>query len=242
MRFPTIVIFLSIALHGCATMSVDECASADWRAFGYEDGTNGETMGKGDKRSSACAKHGYAMNRDAYINGRNEGLSNYCTEDSGYTVGASGLPYNGVCINHNETRFLEAHSRGHQAFGFSAAAATTAGELRSAKSKHAKLDSQLQKYDGGYRDEGLSMEEHNNKVLNIWAERKYLKTIAIPHWTSENGRAKHALENYRAMVAIGNPRVNSLKPIVPVKPRPYTGPTKNDAREMVAEVFSRLGK
>ena len=63
-----------IVLQGCATMSVDECATADWRAIGYEDGTRGETLAKAQKREAACSKHGYAMDQLAYGHGRSEGL------------------------------------------------------------------------------------------------------------------------------------------------------------------------
>ncbi|MEM7281972.1 MAG: DUF2799 domain-containing protein [Pseudomonadota bacterium] len=240
MKLRALVVFLILGLSGCATMTVDQCATADWRAIGYEDGVSGEMLTKADKRGKACSKHGYVMNRDAYDVGRDSGLNLYCTEETGFALGESGKPYNGVCSAHDEAQFVRSYDRGYEMFRFTASVAMTQAKLLEAKNKHKNLDKELQKYDSGYRDEGLTMEEHNNMVLEIWAERKYLKTVAIPHWTHEKRAAQRELDAYRAKMAAGDPSLGSLRPREVQEPRPYTGATKADAREMVAEVFSRL--
>ena len=236
------MLLVCIALQGCATMSVDECATADWRAFGFEDGAKGETMAKADRRENACVKHGYAMNRDEYNVGRDMGLTNYCTPGNGYSLGEYGRAYNGVCGNHGEAVFFEAHNRGYELYGFTSAVGVTQSKHSEAKSKHSELDSQLDKYSSGYRDEGLTMEEHNNMVLGLWAERKYLAKKAIPYWDFAQRYAREELNDYKARVAAGDPAIGNLQPRQFPGPKAYHGPSKNDAREMLAEVFSNLGK
>ena len=70
-----------IALTGCATMSADQCATADWHALGFEDGSKGETLVKAERRGNACADHGYAMNRAVEDKGRHGGLGRYWPSD-----------------------------------------------------------------------------------------------------------------------------------------------------------------
>ena len=240
MKYWNLLAVAALGLQGCATMSVDDCATADWRAIGFEDGSKGETLAKADKRAKACAKHGYAMDRSAYDGGRDDGLGLYCTTATGYSLGESGRMYNGVCASHNEGAFIDAYNRGFELYTFTSAVTSAQSKLNAAQSKHAELDAKLDKYSSGYRDEGLTMEEHNNMVLGLWAERKYLAKEAIPYWTVAHRDLKSQLTDYRAKVAAGDPAVGSLQPRQYPGPRPYKGPTQADAREMLREVFSGL--
>lgn len=240
-HWSTLVITI-ILLQGCATMSVDECATADWRALGIEDGSRGETLAKAEKRGAACTKHGYAMDRSAYDIGRFEGLGLFCTPSTGYGLGERGKHYNGVCADHDEVAFLDAYNRGREMFSFTAAVSTAKSELTSVKGRHDELDSKLNKYWGGYRDEGMTTEEHNNMVLDLWAERKYLREEAIPYWNYAHQYLGEQLDEYKAKVGAGNPAIGSLQPRHFPGPERYTGPTKQDAQEMLREVFSALEK
>ncbi len=240
MKYAMVFVLVALGLQGCATMSVDECASADWRALGFEDGSKGETLDMAERRAGACAKHGYAMDRASYNSGRQTGLGLYCTQGTGYSLGASGRSYNGVCADHDEGAFLDAYNRGLELYSFTSAVAAAESELNSAQSKHAELDGQLEKYSSGYRDEGLTMEEHNNMVLGLWAERKYLASEAIPYWAFAHRDLQAQLNEYQAKVAAGDASVGSLQPRRFPGPEPYEGPTRDDAREMLREVFSGL--
>lgn len=232
---------LLLTLGGCASMSAEDCAGADWQLLGFDDGARGETTSRGERRAEQCAKHGFAMDRAAYDNGRDRGLASYCTEGIAYQLGETGGNYNGVCVDHDEPAFLDAYGRGRELHGFTQAVATAAEQRRAAQSRHDELDGQLDKYWGGYRDEGLTPEEHNEMVLNLWAERKYLATSAIPYWQEAEAVLNRELSDYRARVAVGDPAVgNDLKPTGYPGPTPYRGPTKADAREMLQEVFASL--
>jgi len=240
MKHRILLVFFMTVLTGCATMSVDECATADWRALGFEDGSKGETLVRAERRANACSKHGYAMDGEAYRSGRHAGLGLYCTARIAYRLGESGRAYTGVCVDHDENAFLAAYNRGFELFTFTSAVSSAGSGLKSAQTRHAELDSELEKYSSGYRDEGMTMDDHNNMVLALWAERKYLENEAIPYWTYAHRYLQEQLDEYRAKVAAADPRIGSLQPREFPGPEPYTGPTREDAREMVQEVFSSL--
>ena len=232
---------LALVLGGFATMSAEDCSSADWRMIGFDDGARGEPLTRAERRERDCTKHGVAMDRQSYDAGRHDGLATYCTEGVAYQLGESGRSYNGVCADHDESTFLAAYERGRELYAFTAAVATAAEQHRAATARHDELDARLDKYWGGYRDEGLTLKEHNEMVLDLWAERKYLATTAIPYWQQAEAALRRELDDYRSRVAAADPAVGTnLSPTAYAGPDPYRGPTEADAREMLKEVFSTL--
>ena len=240
MRHRVLVVLPMIALAGCATMSADQCATADWRALGFEDGSRGETLVKAARREDACADHGYAMNRAVYDNGRHAGLALYCTSQVAYGLGESGRSYTGVCVAHDEVGFLAAYKRGLELYAFTSAVSSAGSALRSAQNRFDELDGVLDQYSNGHRDEGLTTEEHNNLVLGIWAERHYLEKEALPYWTYAHRYLEEQLDDYKIKVAAASPSIGSLQPRDFPGPEPHDGPTSADARAMLQEVLGAL--
>jgi hypothetical protein len=109
-----IAISALMALSGCATMSGDECLTSDWRAIGYEDGSQGYSSNRLGERRKACAKHGVTPDFQVYQAGRTEGLKEYCQPQRGYNLGVGGGRYSGVCPSHLEPGFLDAYRTGAQ--------------------------------------------------------------------------------------------------------------------------------
>lgn len=105
-----------IVLGGCASMSGDECATSDWTAVGYEDGSRGYTSDRFGNHRKACAKHGITPDFQAYQQGRTDGLVEFCQPSRGYNLGASGGRYNGVCATSLEDDFLDAYRVGQQLY------------------------------------------------------------------------------------------------------------------------------
>jgi hypothetical protein len=105
-----------LALSGCASMSGDECATSDWSAIGYEDGSRGYTSDRFGNHRKACAKHGITPDFQAYQQGRTDGLVEFCQPSRGYNLGASGSRYNGVCSVGLEPDFLDAYRVGQQLY------------------------------------------------------------------------------------------------------------------------------
>lgn len=107
---------LVLGLGGCATMSGDECAMSDWSAVGYEDGSRGYTTEQFSNHRKACAKHGITADFQAYQQGRNQGLVEFCQPGRGYNLGASGGRYGGVCSADLEPEFLDAYRAGNKLY------------------------------------------------------------------------------------------------------------------------------
>lgn len=84
-------------LTGCATMSVQECQVADWQTVGYRDGKAGRDLDYLLNHAKACGKASVTPDKTAWEQGRQQGLSVYCTADNAFALGKSGSKLNYVC-------------------------------------------------------------------------------------------------------------------------------------------------
>ena len=116
MNYPRYSLLLAalLALSGCATMNGDQCATSDWVAVGYEDGSRGLGSDRFGDYRKACAKHGISPDFRAYQSGRRDGLVEYCRPSRGFELGAAGGRYNGVCDVALEEEFLDAYRMGSE--------------------------------------------------------------------------------------------------------------------------------
>lgn len=93
-----------LALSGCATTATlkkDDCMTADWSAVGYQDGTQGANAQKILQHSKTC--QGISTpNRQAWEEGRQNGLKVYCTKSNAYQMGRMGYTLTGVCEDNLE--------------------------------------------------------------------------------------------------------------------------------------------
>jgi hypothetical protein len=120
-------------LSGCATMSGDECATSDWHAIGFEDGSRGYTSARLSDHRKACAKHGVTPDFEEYRAGRMEGLVEFCQPSRGFNLGASGNQYHGVCASHNEGQFLDAYNSGYHLYNLRANVSSVTYRINSNK-------------------------------------------------------------------------------------------------------------
>lgn len=88
---------LAVALSGCASLSENECRTADWRGIGLQDGLQGKTLGELEEHRRACAEYTIAVSERPYLDGREEGLREFCRLDNAFRVGLNGQKYLGVC-------------------------------------------------------------------------------------------------------------------------------------------------
>lgn len=103
---------LGVVLHGCATMSQEECEHADWYAIGYEDGAKGRSAGYIGERRGACADYRVQPDTQAYLSGRENGLRQFCRPHIGYRLGVRGSHYQGICPSDLEEEFMSAYLAG----------------------------------------------------------------------------------------------------------------------------------
>lgn len=105
-------ILLIAALSGCATLSEQECRSADWYAIGLEDGAQGYTLSRLGEHRKACSEFRIAPRPDDYAAGHTQGLKRFCTYERGLAEGRAGRSYAGACPAHLADAFLDGHRRG----------------------------------------------------------------------------------------------------------------------------------
>ena len=169
LKYILALIFFTLFLSGCSTLSKDECKTADWKTIGYTDGIRGYKAIRIDKHRSACAEYNIKPNLGAYIKGRADGLQEYCTPNTAYKKGLSGYKYNGVCLGHNETKFLVAFNHGLNIY-------------------HAK--SELKKLEAKYAEEELYILNLENKLYDkedklVSGKLPKARAIKLLHRTKE---------------------------------------------------------
>ena len=107
---------LALILQGCASMSKNECMTADWYAIGYESGIRGQRESQISEHRKACAEHGVTPNLARYLEGREIGLQKFCEPGNGYRLGRAGTGYAGVCPSRLEGDFLRSYSAGRELY------------------------------------------------------------------------------------------------------------------------------
>ena len=113
-----VAMLLSLLVSGCAAMSKKECLNAQWQSVGYEDGANGYEASRIGEYRKSCADYNVSPNVDAYMQGRLQGLAQWCTPSNGYYQGTRGAVYNGVCPEALESDFEFAMSEGRAVYDY----------------------------------------------------------------------------------------------------------------------------
>ena len=197
-------IVLAIAMvSGCASMSSEECANSDWVAIGYEDGSRGYTTDKFGSRRKACAKHGVTADFQAYQEGREEGLVEFCQPSRGYNLGVNGGTYYGVCDVAMEEEFLDAYRVGSQLHSLrsnvnnaSSRIYSKEAELKRTKEKIRDKQAELISDDVTPQDRLLLLTD-----IKELAERSGELEAEIEQLVADKARHEHELRDYEQTVA-----------------------------------------
>lgn len=91
------LLLLTITITGCASMSKQDCETADWHTIGYNDGARGDFYSNLDNYRKRCAGFQITPDTNAYQNGWNQGIRSYCTGEIGYRIGMAGQAYQNIC-------------------------------------------------------------------------------------------------------------------------------------------------
>jgi hypothetical protein len=153
---PWWILMLAALTQGCATMSGSECQNADWRTVGYEDGAKGTSASRVGKYREACAKHGISPDLNAYRQGREEGLRQFCRPQNGFRLGERGVGYAGVCPPDAEMDFLAAYEAGKRLHDITSSIRYTQSRLRSKQQQLARLKMDRQNRQAALVGAGLS--------------------------------------------------------------------------------------
>ena len=97
MRFLIVMAVCVGLLTGCATIPEDQCAKVDWYDLGGKDGRAGKAADRLLRHREACAGVNVVPDEKRYLQGRQEGLAEYCRPDNALREGLTGHPYADVC-------------------------------------------------------------------------------------------------------------------------------------------------
>ena len=194
---------LVIGLAGCATMSSDECATSDWTAVGYEDGSRGYTSERFSKHRKACAKHGITADFQAYQQGRSQGLVEFCQPGRGFNLGANGGQYKGVCSVELEADFLDAYRVGQQLYALRSDVSSANSQINYKKHELEDIEDQISHNEALLIGDQTTTED---RVL-LLAELKQLSErtgeleTEIEALIADRARHEQNLEHYEQNVA-----------------------------------------
>lgn len=113
----TLILTLVLAgLAGCATLTPDQCKTADWLDLGRRDGQRGRSPDRIAEHSEACSKAGMSVNAGLWRQGWREGVRSYCVPRVAWNEGAANNSYNGACHDLDEPNFLRWYRLGQDVY------------------------------------------------------------------------------------------------------------------------------
>ncbi len=145
--FP-VLILLALGFSGCATMTQGECLSGNWLRVGYQDGAAGHPPSRLGNHEAACAAHGVGVDPQAYFDGRERGLVEYCTPWGGFNAGRNGRTYHGVCAYESEGAFLTGYTDGRHVHEADQYASRARSDVSSRESRIRRLQRDIDRLRG----------------------------------------------------------------------------------------------
>ncbi len=209
---PVATILAVLALSGCASMSAEECLTADWQAVGYEDGARGASVSAVTSRRQNCAKKAnVTVNMAAYMTGRDMGLVEFCQPSNGYALGARGGAYSGVCSGPEEREFTAAFEAGRQLYLLEGAVASTRAQIQKAHYDLREVENQITHTEVTLIAPGTPAAErlHMLAELKHLSERKGNIETALIALNRDQVRAQDELADYRSYIAYNGPYPNA---------------------------------
>jgi hypothetical protein len=103
------------ALAGCETMSVEECAVADWRYLGFNDAASAGRDQFG-ARAESCGEQGFAADGGAYAAGFADGMHQFCQPPNAFNFALRGNTFAGSCPAELQRDFYAAYGDGRRIF------------------------------------------------------------------------------------------------------------------------------
>lgn len=132
-----LVLTLGVLAASCQTMTKEECAVADWRVVGEQDGAAGYSpQDRFARHVKACTRAGIAPDQTLWYQGYQQGLPRYCTPLNGLSVGSQGKSYANVCPIDMEAGFRQGYDLGRRQYD-------KASEIRHAENRIRSLEQSI---------------------------------------------------------------------------------------------------
>lgn len=191
-----------LSLTGCAGMSANECALADWRAVGYEDGAKGSSSDRFSRHRKSCAKHDVAPDFEAYQSGREAGLREYCQPERGFREGSRGAEYHGVCSGDLEAGFLDSYYDGRTLYDLEYAVNSTKRQIANNKSRMNRIETRLAEIVTAIAAEGTTGDERAALMVETkqLAEERVTLASEVEQLEAQLNQREDALAEHRAQL------------------------------------------
>lgn len=98
------------------SLSRAECKAGNWTGVGYQDGKLGRNIDYIVQHVTACARENITPNTEQWKQGRQQGLTMYCTTSNAYNVGMQGMRLNSVCPETSMETLNEYNQKGLQVY------------------------------------------------------------------------------------------------------------------------------
>lgn len=197
------VLFTAASLSACGTvMSENDCASADWRVLGEQDGDQGLSFEQFGKRAEACAKFGLNADQAAYDAGRSAGLSRYCTPEGGFYAGRNGEKYRGVCLPQDEEIFLSEFELGLELYKRETAYAKAIKNYEDAVQSLEQHRKDIRSARNRSRDDNLSNEDRETARRDVEYHGREIDALEydLPLLEADIDRAGSDLDDYKSFL------------------------------------------
>ncbi len=113
-----IALFLILCTTNCSSSLKKRCQLTDWKQMGISDGKKGNNTSGFTHKAKTCNEQGVIVNTILYYQGRNEGLTLYCTPLRGFAMGRANLKYKDICPPDERKReFLLGYILGKETYG-----------------------------------------------------------------------------------------------------------------------------
>jgi hypothetical protein len=133
-------IIIALFLNGCATLSQEDCQRGDWYGVGMADGTAGEPASRFNEHVKACSEYGISIDNRQYLNGRAQGLIEYCHIENAFDTGLRGYRYQHVCPSSIDSFFDRYNRSAYEVY-------QTRNEIDNVASQIRYKENELQKKD-----------------------------------------------------------------------------------------------
>ena len=168
---------LIATLQGCASLSEEDCLSADWAVMGEVDGQQGRPLSDINRYRRQCAAYGVVPDTEAYLEARERGLVVYCTNRNGYHEGRAGAPHNLVCPATLEPDFRGGYELGRAVYASLNELRAGNAAIGSNRDEIEELRSDIAEGEESIRSDDLNDEETQRQRGEIDAMKKRIKQL-----------------------------------------------------------------
>lgn len=178
MRGFTSVILIMLFLPGCATLSKNECLTANWQTIGHEDGAQGQSPDRISSHQQACAEYDVTPDLAGYQQGYAQGVLIFCTPRNGYGKGKSGAAYNNICPAEAEGDFLRGYHAGRKVFSQTARCNEIASDLRNLYNRLEEIGAAISQSEHELRGDSIPQERRrrlHRTIDRLTEEQHYLQ-------------------------------------------------------------------